>query len=398
MKKLFIVFLLSLFASSCSKNSFVLKGEISGAKQGEKICLVYPILKDGVWYMRELESEVIDEEFIFEGELDATTFAYITFENMDEVDLFIEPRRMTISLERDRPYAYTMRGVSVWQQQQECREFLGDMPRMIYEKLRDVQMLNEEWMKAYETKSEFADSLMREFYSAVQEYKALADKELSLKLEFIKSHPKSVIIPYLLYEMAGAQYADISTIHSTYESLSEQNKNSLLGRMAKRKIDIISVDTGGAVGDKAYDFNRCGVDGKSVQMADILADGEYLLLDFWASWCQPCLQQIPNVQQVYEKYHPKGLNIIGISSDDDTKAWRAAIDRYNLSSYPQVLNEKPTDGDDRLLFEKFENIADRYEVDAIPCFILIDSTGEIVARWQHFSEEIFSYLDTLLTK
>lgn len=398
MKKLFIVSLLSLFASSCSKDSFVLKGEISGAKQGEKICLVYPILKDGVWYKRELESEVIDEKFIFEGELDATTFAYITFENMDEVDLFIEPRRITISMERDRPYAYEMRGLSVWQQQKECREFLGDMPRMIYEKSRDVQMLNKEWMTAYEMKSESADSLMREFYSAVQEYKTLADKELSLKLEFIKSHPKNVVVLYLLYEVADAQHTDISTIYSTYESLSEQNKNSLLGQMVKRKIDIISADTGGVVGDRAFDFNCCGVDGKSVQMADILADGEYLLLDFWASWCQPCLQQIPNVRRVYEKYHPMGLNVIGISSDEDKQAWRAAIDRYNLSSYPQVLSEKPTDGDDRLLFEEFENIADRYEVDAIPCFILIDSTGKIVARWQHFSEEIFSYLDTLLTK
>ena len=398
MKNLLIVALLSLFASSCSEDSFVLKGEISGARQGEKISLVYPILKDGVWYERELESVVVDEKFIFEGELNATTNAYLLFENMDEVDLFIEPRRMTISLERGRPYDYSMRGLSVWPQQKECREFLGDMPRLIYEKSRDVQTLNEEWMKAYEMKSESADSLMQEFYSVVRDYKTLAAKELDLRLEFIKSHPENAISPYLLYGVAGAQHADVSTILSIYESLSEQNKNSILGRMAKRRIDIISVDTGGAVGDNAFDFSRCDVDGKSVQMAEVLADGEYLLLDFWASWCQPCLQQIPNVRRAYEKYHPKGLNIIGVSSDEDEQAWRAAIEKYNLSSYPQVLSVSPTAGDDRLLFEEFENIADRYEVDAIPCFILIDSAGEIVARWQHFSEEIVSYLDTLLTK
>lgn len=398
MKKILIVALFSLFASSCSEDSFVLKGEISGAKQGEKISLVYPILRDGVWYERELESVVVDEKFIFEGEINAMTNASLLFENMDEVDLFIEPRRMAISMERERPYDYSMRGVSVWPQQKEYREFLGDMPRIMYEKSTAVHTLNEEWMKAYETKSESADSLMRAFYDAVQEYKNLVAKESDLKLEFIMSHPENAISPYLLYEVANNQHADISTIHSAYEHLSEQNKNSLLGQLAKRKIDIISVDTGGAVGDKAFDFNRCGTDGTSVQMADVLVDGEYLLLDFWASWCQPCLQQIPDVQRVYERYHPKGLNIIGISSDDDTQAWHAAIDRYNLSSYSQVLSEEPTDGDDRLLFEEFENIADRYEVDAIPCFILIDSTGEILARWQHFSEEIISYLDTLFAK
>ena len=169
MKNLLIVTLFSLFASSCSEDSFVLKGEMSGARQGEKISLVYPILKDGVWYERELESVVVDGKFIFEGELNATTNAYLLFENMDEVDLFIEPRRMTISLERGRPYDYSMRGLSVWPQQKECREFLGDMPRMIYEKSRDVQTLNEEWLKAYETKSESADSLMQEFYSVVRD-------------------------------------------------------------------------------------------------------------------------------------------------------------------------------------------------------------------------------------
>ena len=95
----------------------MLKGEILGAKQGEKISLVYPILKDGVWYERELESVVVDEKFIFEGELNAITNAYLLFENMDEGDLFIEPRRMTISLERGRPYDYSMRGLSVWPQQ-----------------------------------------------------------------------------------------------------------------------------------------------------------------------------------------------------------------------------------------------------------------------------------------
>ncbi|MBR5492624.1 MAG: DUF4369 domain-containing protein [Alistipes sp.] len=244
MKKILIVALFSLFASSCSEDSFVLKGEISGARQGEKIILVYPILKDGVWYERELEAAVVDEKFIFEGELNATTNASLLFENMDEVDLFIEPRRMNISMERGRPYDYSMRGLRVWSQQKEYRKFLGDMPRLIYEKTRDVQTLNEEWMKAYETKSESADSLMKAFCSTVQEYKALAAKELGLKLEFIMSHPENAISPYLLYGVAGGQHADVSTIHSVYESLSELNKNSLLGQMAKRKIDIISVDTG----------------------------------------------------------------------------------------------------------------------------------------------------------
>ena len=77
--KLLTVVLLSLLVSSCSVDSFVLEGEISGARQGEKISLVYPILKDGVWYERELETAVVDGKFIFEGEINATTNASLLF-------------------------------------------------------------------------------------------------------------------------------------------------------------------------------------------------------------------------------------------------------------------------------------------------------------------------------
>lgn len=398
MKRCLLIVLLFLASCTKSPNTFILNGEVFGAESGEEINLYYPIFKDGVWYERQLTTKIENGSFRFEGELDETSFAYLSFENMDELQIFIEPSKMNITMERTRPYEYTMRGVSLSKEHNAYREYLGDIPQTLYEKSRKVQNLNQQWLAAHEEKWDKSDSLMMAFYAAVQEFSAERAKESELRLKFLSEYSDNAIAPYLLYECVKTQSVDSETINIIYENLSELVRNSSMGKIAKIQIDIATSDVGGEVGDKAFDFSRCGADGENIKMSDCITDGEYLLLDFWASWCQPCLQQIPDVQRAYEKYHPKGLNFIGISSDEDTQAWRAAIDRYNLSSYPQVLSEDSAAGDDRLLFEEFENIADRYKVDAIPCFILIDSTGEIVARWQHFSEEIFSYLDTLFAK
>ena len=63
-----------------------------------------------------------------------------------------------------------------------------------------------------------------------------------------------------------------------------------------------------------------------------------------------------------------------------------------------MLSIEPKNGDDELFFSELADVGKRYDVESIPCFILVNDNMEIVARWQHLSQEIFSYLETLLTK
>ena len=398
MKRFLLIALLFLVSCTKSSNTFVLNGEVLGAESGEEINLYYPIFKDGVWYERQLTTKIDNGSFRFEGELDETSFAYLSFENMDELQIFIEPSKMNITMERTRPYAYTMRGVSLEDEHKAYREYLGDIPQVLYKKSRKVQDSNQQWLAAHEEKSEKSDSLMMTFYAAVQEFSAERAKENELRLKFLSEYSDLAIAPYLLYECVKTQSVDSKTINTIYENLSELARNSSMGKIAKIQIDIATSDVGGEVGDKAFDFSRCGADGENIKMSDCIADGEYLLLDFWASWCLPCLKEIPILKKAYEKYNARGLKFMGISSDDDVAVWRNAIEKYNLSLYPQVLSVEPKNGDDELFFSELADVANRYEVESIPCFILVNDNMEVVARWQHFSEEIFSYLDTLLTK
>ena len=396
MKRLFFAAVVSLALFSCSapKDTFILKGEISGADEGEHITLLYPILEDGVWYERELSTTVTEGEFLFEGELREMTFAHLVFDNMDEVLLFIEPRRMKINLERDRAYDFSLQGLAIENEFETFRRWMGEIPRSLFEESRKVVEANEKWIEAAQKSDSTADSLMREFYDMVSDFHKVRDVELERCRGFLEKHLDYAIAPYWLYYLTFCEVLSVEEAMAIYDRMPSQGRDSGLGLLAKQRIELSASDVGGYEGERASDFERVAVDGTRVRMSDYLSQDGYLLLDFWASWCVPCIEQMPNVRRLCEEYSERGLRIIGISSDDDVMAWRRAIEKYGLTAYPQVLNEEQSEV--RLFFDELENVCDRYEVESIPCFVLIDDAGKIVARWQHFDEEIFELIENLL--
>ncbi len=122
-----------------------------------------------------------------------------------------------------------------------------------------------------------------------------------------------------------------------------------------------------SVGHAAPDFSIPGIDGKTIKLSDY--KGKYVMLDFWASWCVPCRKENPNVVKLYQQYHPKGLNIVGISLDENKEAWQKAI------------------SDDKLVWahgSELQNfngpVVQRYQVQAIPSNFILDPNGNIVAK------------------
>ena len=108
--------------------------------------------------------------------------------------------------------------------------------------------------------------------------------------------------------------------------------------------------------------------GATKRLSDYCGKGNYVLVDFWASWCGPCRAEMPRVKALYEKYHAKGFEIVGISLDNDKAAWTGAIQRMNLS-WPHLSDLKGWQS----------TAAATYGISSIPATLLIDPQGKIVA-------------------
>lgn len=122
-----------------------------------------------------------------------------------------------------------------------------------------------------------------------------------------------------------------------------------------------------AVGSAFPDFDEKDLEGKALSIARFR--GKLVLIDFWATWCGPCVQELPNVLKTYEKYHPKGFEIIGISLDEDETKLRDFIKSKQMP-WPQYFDGKG-----------WENkLSKRYGVQSIPATYLLDAEGKILAR------------------
>ncbi len=92
--------------------------------------------------------------------------------------------------------------------------------------------------------------------------------------------------------------------------------------------------------------------------------GKVVLVDFWATNCRPCLEEMPKLQEIYAEFHPLGLELVGISFDEEDAPLTEFLERTKLP-WTIVRNDKQT--------------SERYHVELIPCLVLIDATGNVAA-------------------
>ena len=106
--------------------------------------------------------------------------------------------------------------------------------------------------------------------------------------------------------------------------------------------------------------------GKTTRLSDYVGRGQYVLVDFWASWCEPCLKETPNLIAAYEKYKDKGLQVLGVAVSDKPTHTQSAIKELGIT-YPQIINSQ------RVAIEA-------YKFNGIPYILLFDPEGNIIAR------------------
>ena len=191
---------------------------------------------------------------------------------------------------------------------------------------------------------------------------SLSQEQVKLVRRIIRENKDNNIpVPYIVEAMQLLGYDGLK------EALDPKAAYYNHPDLAKAKQLLATYDKR-APGTKFKDMTMSDMDGKEVTLSQWAGKGNYVLVDFWASWCGPCRQEMPNVVVNYEKYHAKGFEIVGVSFDQNKEPWVKAVQTMGLR-WPQMSDLKGWQC----------AASDLYGIKSIPASVLIDPQGTIIA-------------------
>ena len=341
------VFALMVFSCQMAKDEFSIKGSIEGVETGK---IYLQKLVDGQPLSIDT-ADVVDGKFTFKGKMESPDLRILRLNEQDYfAQFFLDNASVTIKAKKD-----SLRNTKI----------TGSPTQDIFQiYMTEVEKLNKDMM-ALQAKYQNAMSTGNadEAEKAKIDGQAMQDNNLFYTKNFVKEHSNSVVSAYITLAMLAGQVggAELDSIVGKFTP--EIGTSEYVIKLK----EMIQEQKKTAIGVEAPDFSMNDQEGKSVKLSSLR--GKIVLIDFWASWCAPCRQENPNVVKLYNQYHEKGFEILGVSLDKEKENWIQAIKDDQLS-WIHVSD-----------LQYWQNaVARLYGVNSIPQTYLLDKDGKIIAK------------------
>lgn len=213
-------------------------------------------------------------------------------------------------------------------------------------------------MKAAQYNGQIPDSVAKALDA---EWMAISDRQMKALKDGIIANKDNLIPVYFIFnymEVLGTDFIDNFLKDYKYKD------DVLLTNVYK----MIEGEKRKAQGVAFMDFEQPDMDGNMHKLSEYAGKGNYVLVDFWASWCGPCRKEMPNLKKVYDRFHSKGFEIVGVSLDNNKKSWTDAVENMQMT-WPQLSDLKAWKN----------SAAQLYYIKSIPATLLIGPDGKIVA-------------------
>ncbi len=362
MKRIFTLLLAAAVAAGCSTgNKYTIKGNDEALAEMDYVLL--QTIENGE--RNTLDSvAVANNSFVIKGEVETPTAAYLFFGAqtpedasqaaplMFQIPVFLEPGNITVGKMENT--TFTAKGTPLNDKQAEFNTKMTDLSNQ------------------FQTAAQSGDE---------QKMNDVQDQFLVVIKETIGANTDNLygqtLFQQMYYNLKPQEILDIAAkfpaeSQDALASIKAEAENALKTQPGQSYIDIAQKNA----------------DGKEVSLKSVIETegNKYVLIDFWASWCGPCMGEVPFLVDTYAKYHDKGFEIYGVSFDSDRDAWLNAIESKKMT-WVHVSDVNGWDNQAR----------NDYAVNGIPANYLIDcATGKIVAtalRGEALQAKIAELLD-----
>ncbi|MEG0948676.1 MAG: TlpA disulfide reductase family protein [Bacteroidales bacterium] len=351
--KFFIFIVLSLYLYGCSVNyNYQIDGSVrDNSLDGEYIYLQEMLDNKLV----TIDSTLVkDTKFVFKGKQEAPVIRELSFLNKKAREL--APLVFVLQAGNLQAFIDTVSYVTGTEQNDQLHDYFEQLhyyQSRISNLITQYQMLsisNEMTDSIQNAFQEWYDSVRNELNKLSYDFILQNSNSVAGGLVFLQSY--SQLTPNQVESIllnAGPYFRTMHGVEIVEEQLRREKKV--------------------AVGNQYIDFTMNNLQGLPVTLSSLIEENQWVLLDFWASWCLPCEQDLPYLKNIYNKFSQKGLKIVGISLDSSFEDWQQGILRFQMP-WLQLSDLRGWECDAALI----------YGIQTLPYTILINPEGIITAR------------------